>query len=75
MLTDEAIQDVISAYFKRPKILTDHQRLRPEKSEVERLLCDNSKLIKLGWKQKYSIQETLSTVYDDWVNRVQKHDK
>ena len=39
------------------------------------LFGNNSKLIKLGWKQKYSIQETLSTVYDDWVNRLQKHDK
>ena len=39
------------------------------------LIGNNSKLLKLGWKQKYSIQETLLSVYEDWVNRIQQHDK
>lgn len=32
------------------EIATDDQRIRPEKIEVERLLCDNSKVTRLtGW--------------------------
>ncbi|MCK4359518.1 MAG: NAD-dependent 4,6-dehydratase LegB [Candidatus Cloacimonetes bacterium] len=41
-------------------IISDKQRMRPEKSEVDRLFCDNSKLIKnTNWKPKYSIEEGL----------------
>ena len=36
------------------EILTDHQRLRPEKSEVERLWADNTKAKQLlKWQPKY----------------------
>ncbi len=39
------------------KIISDEQRIRPEKSEVERLLCNHSKLIaNTSWKPKYDIQ-------------------
>jgi nucleoside-diphosphate-sugar epimerase len=42
------------------EILKDDQRLRPEKSEVFRLWCDNSKLISLtGYQPQYSIEQGL----------------
>lgn len=34
------------------------------------LLGDNSKITALGWKQKYSIKETLMAVLEDWYDRV-----
>ncbi len=38
----------------------DEQRLRPEKSEVERLLCDNSKARRLlGWEPGVTLEEGL----------------
>ncbi len=41
-------------------IVVDKERLRPESSEVERLLGDNTKIKKLtGWKPKYSLEEGL----------------
>jgi NAD dependent epimerase/dehydratase len=41
-------------------IVSEDERLRPEKSEVERLLGSNEKLNKLtGWKPKYSLDEGL----------------
>jgi NAD dependent epimerase/dehydratase len=48
-------------------ILEDKQRVRPENSEVERLRCDNSKLLKFtGWKSQYDLkkglQETISWI-------------
>jgi len=42
------------------KIVTEKQRLRPEKSEVERLLGSNEKLKNLtGWTPKFSLEEGL----------------
>jgi NAD dependent epimerase/dehydratase len=43
------------------KFVTDQQRMRPEKSEVFRLWCDNTKINKLtGFKPEYNIREGLS---------------
>jgi NAD dependent epimerase/dehydratase len=41
-------------------VLSDNQRVRPKKSEVERLYCDNSKLInKTNWSPKYNLKKGL----------------
>lgn len=49
--TAKAIADVMGAEIE---ILTDDQRLRPAKSEVERLWADNSKARELlGWQPAY----------------------
>lgn len=58
-------QKIINQINPAAKIVTDEQRLRPEKSEVMRLFGSNQKLIQLtGWKQSYSfdqgIQETIN---------------
>jgi len=50
--TAQAIADVMGAEIE---IITDDQRLRPDKSEVERLWADNTKAKKLlGWQPEYS---------------------
>lgn len=42
------------------KIVTDDVRLRPEKSEVDRLLCDSSKLIAAtGWRPETDLEKGL----------------
>ncbi|MCT7357488.1 MAG: NAD-dependent dehydratase [Thalassobium sp.] len=41
-------------------IIHDSNRIRPEKSEVHRLVCDNSKLLRLtGYKHQISLEEGL----------------
>jgi len=41
-------------------LIIDNDRIRPEKSEVDRLLCENTKLIEnTSWKPKYSLNEGL----------------
>ena len=41
--------------FRYLQISTDEERLRPENSEVERLLADNSKAHEiLGWQPSYA---------------------
>lgn len=51
------------------EFLTDEQRIRPEKSEVFRLWCDNTKITKLtGFKPQYSIRQGLQETID-WLTR------
>lgn len=45
---------------KEVEIITDKERIRPEKSEVERLLSNPEKAMKLtGWKPQYTLEEGL----------------
>lgn len=49
------------------EIKSDSLRIRPAQSEVERLYCDNSKIIKFtDWKPKYSIESGLMETID-WL--------
>ncbi len=58
-------QKIINQINPEAKIITDEQRLRPEKSEVMRLFGSNQKLIQLtGWKQTYSLDEGLKQTID-----------
>jgi len=42
------------------EILSDEERIRPKGSEVERLFCDNTKLIKnTGWRPQYDLERGL----------------
>ena len=51
------------------KFIADHQRIRPEKSEVFRLWCDNTKIEKLtGFKPQFDIKEGLKRTID-WITR------
>ena len=47
------------------KVICDDERLRPEKSEVNRLLGCNKKIMRLTeWKTKYSLEEGLRSTVD-----------
>ena len=48
---------------------TDADRIRPEKSEVDRLYCDNKKLIEhTSWQPAYTLKQGLSETID-WFRR------
>ena len=41
-------------------IISDDQRIRPDKSEVERLCCDNTKILsKTRWEPEYNLEDGL----------------
>ena len=60
-------QEIISQINPNAKIVCDEQRLRPEKSEVNRLLGSNAKLKALtDWKQQYKFAEGIAETIE-WM--------
>jgi NAD dependent epimerase/dehydratase len=71
--TESSIDDIIkvikATLGSDVKIITDEQRLRPEKSEVFRLWGDNTLIKSLtGWEPKYNLMEGLKETID-WFSR------
>lgn len=57
----ELAQELIAQINPKAKIVCDEQRIRPEKSEVERLLGSNAKIRALtNWLPRYSFREGLA---------------
>jgi NAD dependent epimerase/dehydratase len=61
---DFAIREVLDAIFKQLGIVLpieqEEERFRPEKSEVQRLCCDNTKIKTLcDWAPEYSLEDGL----------------
>lgn len=64
-------QELISQINPDAQIICDEVRLRPENSEVNRLLGSNAKIMKLtGWQQQYSLQEGLAETIE-WIKENQ----
>lgn len=59
---------LLSNKLKFPfEIKIDKKRIRPEKSEVERLCCDNSKILSnTNWKPNYSLDQGLDLTIN-WI--------
>ncbi|MHA2427035.1 MAG: GDP-mannose 4,6-dehydratase [Candidatus Hermodarchaeia archaeon] len=58
-------QMIFSIMGKKTEVLEDEQRIRPELSEVDRLVCDNSKARQLlGWEPRISLKEGLERTID-----------
>ena len=54
-------REIISQIGGNTEIVCDEQRLRPEKSEVERLLGCNEKITRLtGWKSKFTFAQGIA---------------
>ena len=54
------------------KIIIDEQRLRPSKSEVERLRCNNKKILtKTKWKPYYNLEKGLTETINWIINNNQ----
>ncbi len=66
-----ALAELIKEIVGKDLNITESQdRLRPEKSEVDRLLCDNSKICKLTtWKPEIGLKDGLRNVYK-WMQSI-----
>jgi len=61
-------QKIITLMGKEIDIINEDKRVRPEKSEVERLCVDSTKARSLiGWEPKYTLDEGLKITIQ-WVN-------
>jgi dTDP-glucose 4,6-dehydratase len=57
----QLVEELIRQINPRARIVCDEQRLRPEKSEVNRLLGSNEKIMRLtNWKPQYTIEQGLA---------------
>jgi dTDP-glucose 4,6-dehydratase len=60
-------EEIITIIGKPVQIKVDTARMRPKKSEVERLLADNTKAREmLGWEPKISLHDGLETTIE-WI--------
>ncbi|MBD5136067.1 MAG: SDR family NAD(P)-dependent oxidoreductase [Lachnospiraceae bacterium] len=63
----ELAEELIRQINPNAKIVCDSQRLRPQKSEVERLLGSNEKIMKLtSWKPQYTFEKGLEETVE-WI--------
>ena len=69
-LADELIKQI----NPKAKIVCDEERLRPEKSEVNRLLGCNDKILRLtDWKPQYSLEEGLANTIEFMRDNLDKY--
>jgi GDP-4-dehydro-6-deoxy-D-mannose reductase len=64
----EILEMLIDISGLKVRVESDSALMRP--SDEPLLLGDNSKLRALGWEQKYTMRQTLTAVYEDWLSRI-----
>lgn len=61
----DTVDLIIKIIGEEVEVVTDQQRVRPEKSEVNRLWCDNTKIKELtDWKPAYTLETGLKETVD-----------
>ncbi len=66
----ELVDKIVKTLNPKAKIMQENERIRPEKSEVMRLMGDNSRLFQLtGWKPVHNIDEGLAKTID-WFRKI-----
>ncbi|NLJ96377.1 MAG: SDR family NAD(P)-dependent oxidoreductase [Clostridiales bacterium] len=67
-------EELISQINPGVKIICDEQRLRPEKSEVNRLLGSNEKIKNItGWEPKYTFEQGLAETIEFFRNNLDRY--
>lgn len=73
----DLVNKIANLVGKEVEIITEEERVRPDKSEVERLYCSNKKLIEnTNWKSDYDLDKGLSETIEWLKNNLTsyKHD-
>jgi NAD dependent epimerase/dehydratase len=70
----ELAQELINQINSNAKVVCEDERIRPSKSEVERLLGSNEKIMRLtNWKPKYSFEEGIAETIEWLKNNLDKY--
>jgi dTDP-glucose 4,6-dehydratase len=57
----ELASELIAQILPQAHIVTENERLRPEKSEVDRLLGSNEKIMRItNWRPRYDLKQGLA---------------
>lgn len=71
---EQLANELIRQIRPSARIITEEQRLRPEKSEVNRLLGSNQKIKSLtSWKPNYTFEEGLSETIEFFKHNLDKY--
>ncbi|QCX32361.1 NAD-dependent epimerase/dehydratase family protein [Caloramator sp. E03] len=63
----DLVKKIINIIGRKVEIVCDEERIRPEKSEVNRLWADNTKIKELtGWMPRYTLEEGLKETIE-WL--------
>ena len=69
------VQLISNLIGKKIEIISDEQRIRPDKSEVERLFCNNTKIKEnTAWQADYTLEKGLIETID-WIRNNQSYFK
>jgi dTDP-glucose 4,6-dehydratase len=69
------VQLISNLIGEKIEIISDEQRIRPDKSEVERLFCDNTKIKEnTAWQADYTLEKGLIETID-WIRNNQSYFK
>jgi len=67
-------EELIRQINPNAKVVCDEQRLRPEKSEVNRLLGSNEKIKRLtNWRPKYTLEQGLAETIEFFKHNLDKY--
>ena len=67
-------EEIIAQINPKARIICDEQRLRPEKSEVNRLLGSNKKIMELtDWKQRYTFEQGIAETIEFLKHNLDKY--
>jgi NAD dependent epimerase/dehydratase len=67
-------EELIRQINRNAKIVCDEQRLRPKKSEVNRLLGSNEKILRLtNWKPNYTFEQGLAETVEFFRENLEKY--
>ena len=70
----EMAQELIKQINPSAKIIREEERLRPEKSEVQRLLGSNEKIKRLtGWAPQFTLEEGLAQTIEFFRDNLDKY--
>ena len=71
----ELAEELIKQINPQAKIVCDEERLRPEKSEVNRLLGSNEKIKMLtDWEPRFTFEEGLAQTIDFFRDNLEKYE-
>jgi len=69
------VQMIADLIGTKVEIISDEQRIRPDKSEVERLFCDNTKIkANTAWLPNYNLESGLKETIE-WIQNNQSYFK